>query len=67
MLKDKIKLMVVLALTLIITSTIVVYATYIPNNRDTLTDPNPMVFEEFDFTSDYQELYKKRRNISVTV
>ena len=59
MLKDKIKLMVVLALTLIITSTIVVYATYIPNNRDTLTDPNPMVFEEFDFTSDYQELYKK--------
>ena len=59
MLKDKIKLVVILSLIAIITSTIVVYATYIPNNRDTLTDPEPFVFEEFDFTSDYTQLYKK--------
>ena len=59
MLKDKIKFIVVILLMAIITSTIVVYATYIPNNRDTLTDPEPFVFEEFDFTSDYTGLYKK--------
>ena len=59
MLKDKIKVLLLFLLIILTASTIVVYATYIPNNRDTLTNPEPMEFEEFEFTSDYTELYKK--------
>lgn len=59
MLKDKLKLISIITLILLISSAIAVSATYIPNNRDTLKDPEPMVFEAFDFTDDYNELYSK--------